>query len=269
MYHPDRFRITNLSPQSPYHVSCGLHNHRLWLLDSGKTPLYCAQDFAEIGRPTAQKPMDIRDPEVVDPNGMMGFLALVAELEWDHLSSDYCSTVIYPAQSSTTVPAVTDSGRPMTLEPMSCYGSEPLRSVQWITPKGEGQFYLLESQAVPCGVGNAFSQQPPEHRQRIRFTARDNARWEAMVPIVETVCTPQRPCRRINCVEDAGKEVSNAVSFTGNLWSSEWQDKDGRVLNMFFGFARSSDVSLSKAKLYFLRVLETGLPMVYGGLHLA
>lgn len=212
--------------------------------------------------------MDIRDPEVVDSNEFKGFLALIAELEWGCLNSDGCNAVVYPAQSSTAVSAVRFNDKYMTLEPVSCADRESLRSVQWVTPRGEEQSHLLEGQAVPCGVGSAFSKQPQEHEQPIGFTAKDHARWEAMMPFVDTVCTLQRPYRWIDCAKDARKAVSNAVNFTGNLWSSEWKDKDGRVLNTFFGFARSGDVRISEAKSRLLRVLETALPMIYGGLHL-
>lgn len=212
--------------------------------------------------------MDIRDPEVVNHNEINGFLALVAELEWGCLDSDGYNAVVYPAQSSTAVSAVTLNDKYMTLEPVSCAEKESPRSVQWVTPRGEEQSHLLEGQAVPCGVGSAFSKQPPELKQSIEFTARDHARWEAMMPFIDTVCTLQRPYRWIDCAKDARKEVSNAVNFTGNLWFSDWKDKDGRVLNTFFGFARSGDVRIPKAKSRLLRVLEIALPMIYGGLHL-
>ncbi|RYP05125.1 hypothetical protein DL765_009937 [Monosporascus sp. GIB2] len=237
--------ISLLELHTMVHVACAIIIYALWW----------------------KKPVDIYDPEIVDLHGIKGFLALVTELEWGCLESTHYDAVVYPSQSSIRGSTNEDF---TNLQTGSCNGDESSLSVQWVTPKAEEYIHhLAEGQAVPCGIGNATPKQPAEGRQPIEFKAKDHARWQAMMPFLDTLCALEKPYRWVDWAKgDAKNEVSKAVNFTGNLWSSVWGNRELRVLSLILGMKEFGDVPIALKAKSRPHVFGVVLPVIYGGLHL-
>jgi hypothetical protein len=247
--------ISLLEIHTMVHVVCAIVMYSFWF----KVRDELRKGWPGTDNSASQKPVDLRDSEVVDTANFRDSLALMVEESDTHIWNSRYRCVLYQSQlegANSRIPAVIiDDFDPERLKPLLDHEGQP-KFVEWISTSGKESYVLKPGQAAPCGIGNGTD-------KALRVAQRDLRRWETMMPLLDKINGDRQKPNRLQGISPRYPEqyFHKSLSEGGNLVFSLSTGTSRSLMSMSELAFRSWEETLTT-------LLAFILPFLYGGVHL-